>query len=83
MPTYSRQTLVKDHAFLVKTGVLPQVALWGKGIWCLRRFCYARNMYNKMNFCRFTSKIPRNPIGFGFEDYIFHHMLIVDGYSIL
>ena len=83
MPTCSRQTLVKDHAFLVKTGVLPQVALWGKGILCLRRFCYARNMYNKMNFCRFTSKIPRNPIGFGFEDYIFHHMLIVDGYSIL
>ena len=34
---------------------------------CLRRFCYARNMYNKMNFCRFTSKIPRNPIGCGFE----------------
>ena len=24
-------------------------------------------MYNKMNFCRFTSKIPRNPIGCGFE----------------
>ncbi|MCY6353163.1 S41 family peptidase, partial [Bacteroides fragilis] len=43
-------------------------ALWGKGILCLRRFCYARNMYNKMNFCRFTSKIPRNPIGCGFED---------------
>uniref|UniRef100_UPI002592F745 hypothetical protein n=1 Tax=uncultured Prevotella sp. TaxID=159272 RepID=UPI002592F745 len=50
------------------TSVLPQVALWGKGILCLRRFCYARNMYNKMNFCRFTSKIPRNPIGCGFED---------------
>ena len=47
--------------------VLPQVALWGKGILCLRRFCYARNMYNKMNFYRFTSKIPRNPIGCGFE----------------
>ncbi len=24
-------------------------------------------MYNKMNFCRFASKIPRNPIGCGFE----------------
>ena len=24
-------------------------------------------MYNKMNFCRFTSKIPLNPIGCGFE----------------
>ena len=44
MPTCSRQTLVKDHAFLVKTGVLPQVALWGKGILCLRRFCYAQGI---------------------------------------
>ena len=70
MPTCSRQTLVKGHAFLVKTGVLPQVALWGKGILCLRRFCYARNMYNKMNFCRFTSKFPRNPIGCGFEVHV-------------
>ena len=56
MPTCSRQTLVKDHAFLVKTGVLPQVALWGKGIWCLRRFCYARNMYNKRIFVVLQTK---------------------------
>ena len=38
MPTCSRQTLVKDHAFLVERSVLPQVALWGKGILCLRTF---------------------------------------------
>ena len=56
MPTCSRQTLVKDHAFLVKTGVLPQVALWGKGILCLRHFCCARNMYNKMNFVALQAK---------------------------
>ena len=36
--------------------VLPQVALWGKGILCLRHFCCARNMYNKMNFVALQAK---------------------------
>ena len=31
-------------------------ALWGKGILCLRHFCCARNMYNKMNFVALQAK---------------------------
>ncbi len=52
MPTCSRQTLVKDHAFLVKP------AYYLKSLYGVRGFCVCdisvviqtRNMYNKMNF---------------------------------
>jgi len=66
MPTCSRQILVKDHAFLVKP------AYYLKSLYGVRGFCVCdvsvMQGYNKMNFCRFTSKIPRNPIGCGFGD---------------
>lgn len=44
MPTCSRLTLVKKMLFWLNR-VLPQVALWGKGILCLQHFCCARNMF--------------------------------------
>lgn len=56
MPTCSRQTLVKDHAFLVKPAYYLKSLYGGKEILCLRRFCYARNMYNKMNFVALQAK---------------------------
>ena len=40
----------------LKKDGLPQVALWGKGILCLRCFCCTRNMYNKMNFVALQAK---------------------------
>ena len=35
---------------------LPKAALWGKGILCLRRFCFVRNVYNKMIFIALQAK---------------------------
>ena len=67
MPTCSRQTLVKDHAFLVKP------AYYLKSLYGVRGFCVydvsvmPKEYVQEKNFCRFTSKIPRNPIGCGFE----------------
>ena len=42
--------------FSIMEQLLPQVALWGKGILCLRCFCCTRNMYNKMNFVALQAK---------------------------
>ena len=33
--------------------VLPQVALWGKGILCFRRFCYAQGICTIKEFLSF------------------------------
>ena len=62
---FQRQTLVKDHAFLVKPAYYLK-SLYGVEVFCVDISVLKRNMYNKMNFCRFASKIL-NPIGCGFE----------------
>ena len=49
-----RETL--ERIFKRLEASLPQVALWGKGILCLRHFCCVRNMYNKMNFVVLQAK---------------------------
>ena len=67
MPTCSRQTLVKGHAFLVKP------AYYLKSLYGAREFCVydvsvmPKEYVQQKNFGRFTSKFSRNPIGCGFE----------------
>ncbi|WP_418326057.1 hypothetical protein, partial [Segatella sp.] len=57
---FEKSCLTSKHMHIAEirtiTKLLPQVALWGKGILCLRHFCCARNMYNKMNFVALQAK---------------------------
>ena len=66
MPTCSRQTLVKGHAFLVKPAYYLK-SLYGVRVFVFKKFLLCTEYVQEKNFCRFTSKITLNPIGCGFE----------------
>ncbi len=66
MPTCSRQTLVKDHAFLVKPAYYLK-SLYGVRGFCVCDISVVQEICTIKEFCRFASKIPLNPIGCGFE----------------
>ena len=66
MPTCSRQTLVKDHAFLVKPTYYLK-SLYGVRGFCVCDISVVQEICTINKFCRFASKIPLNPIDCGFE----------------
>ena len=70
MPTCSRQTLVKDHAFLVKLAYYLK-SLCGVRGFVSETFLLHKNMCDKMIVSRFASKNALSPISCGFEANIF------------